>query len=259
MKRRGWLALAALLLAAACTDPGPPEAPRVDPDTGEPLPSSVVRVFAASSLTEAFQELGVRFGEEHPGVRVDFTFAASDLLLAEIDRGKAAAVLATAGDDAMQQAVDGGHARQPLPFAQNHLALVVAAGNPKGIDGVAGLARDDVRFGVCDPVVPCGALTADVLADAGVGRAPASTRESARQLLTEIRDGELDAGIVYSTTAVLDPELDVLVELPDRVTRYEITVLAGAVDRDGGEAFVEFVRSPEGQRVLRDRGFEPAL
>ena len=257
MRRRALAALVVLALAAACTDPGPPEAPRVDPETGAPLPTSVVRVFASSSLTEAFQELGLSFSEEHPGVRVDFTFAASDLLLAEIERGKAAAVLATAGGDTMQQAVDAGHARDPVPFARNHLAVVVAAGNPKGIDGVAALGRDDVRFGACDPIVPCGLLATEVLADAGVRRAPTSTRESARQLLGELLAGDLDAALVYSTTARADSDLEVVADLLDRVTEYEISVLAGAVDRDGGAAFVAFVRSAQGRAVLEEGGFEP--
>jgi molybdate transport system substrate-binding protein len=255
--RRALAALVVLLLAAACTDPGPPQAPRVDPDTGEPLPTSVVRVFAASSLTEAFEELGLQFGEDHPGVRVDFTFAASDLLLAEIERGKAAAVLATAGGDTMRLAEEAGHARDPKPFARNHLALVVAPGNPKAIDAIAALGRDDVRFGVCDPIVPCGVLATGVLADAGVQRAPATTRESARQILREISAGDLDAGLVYSTTAALDADVEVVTDLRDRVTDYEITVLAGAIDRDGGEDFVAFVRSAEGREILEERGFEP--
>ncbi|HEX4904636.1 MAG TPA: molybdate ABC transporter substrate-binding protein [Acidimicrobiales bacterium] len=257
MRRRALLALAVVVLAGACGDPGPPEAPRVDPDTGAPLPTSVVSVYAASSLTEAFEDIGARFSEDNPGVRVDFTFAASDLLLAEIERGKPAAVLATADDDTMRLAVEADHARDPQPFARNHLALVVARGNPKGIDGVGALGRDDVRFGVCDPIVPCGLLAGDVLGDAGVGRAPASTRESARQLLGELRDGELDAALVYSTTAALDPEVQVAADLLDRVTEYEISLLAGAVDREGATAFVAFVRSAEGQSVLEDRGFEP--
>lgn len=257
MRRAALLALVVLVLAGACGDPGPPQAPRVDPDTGAPLPTSVVSVYASSSLTESFEEIGARFSEEHPGVRVDFTFAAPDLLLAEIERGKPAAVLATAGDDTMRQAVEADHARDPQPFARNHLALVVVRGNPKAIDGVSALGREDVRFGVCDPIVPCGLLAGDVLADEGVGRAPASTRESARELLTELRGGELDAALVYSTTAALDPEVEVVADLRDRVTEYEISLLAGAVDRDGGAAFVAFVRSAEGQAVLEDRGFDP--
>jgi molybdate transport system substrate-binding protein len=242
------IALALVALLAACSDRGGGQQARP--------PTAVVSIFASTSLTDAFSEIGVEFGEENPGVRVDFTFASASVLLDEVGRGKAAAVLATADDETMREAVDGGHARVPRAFARNHLALVVPAGNPEGITGVADLARADLTLGLCEPDLPCGVLALDALADAGVDRAATATGPSSRAVLVDVTNGALDAALVYATTP--GDGVHVVADLVDRESVYEISVLAGAVDRDGAQAFVEFVLGPDGQAILAEHGFEPA-
>lgn len=226
-------------------------------DTDVPPPGSVVRVFAASSLTEAFQALGERFTEAHPGIRVDFTFAPSATLVSEIGRGQAASVLATGDPATMQVAIDQGHAREPASFARNRLALVVADGNPKAIAGLEDLERDDVDFGMCEVERACGALAAAALDGAGVERTPLTRGENSRVVLGDVVAGAVDVGIVFLSTAALDDGAEVAARLDDHDAEYEITVLAGAVDRDGARAFVDFVLGLDGQAILAELGFEP--
>jgi molybdate transport system substrate-binding protein len=87
-----------------------------------------VKVFAASSLTEAFTELGKAFEADHPGVEVTFNFAASSALAEQVNQGAPADVLVTADESTMKRVTDAGHATGSKPFARNRLAIIVEKG-----------------------------------------------------------------------------------------------------------------------------------
>jgi molybdate transport system substrate-binding protein len=146
----------------------------------------------------------------------------------------------------------------PTEFARNVLEIVVPAGNPGGVRGLADLARDDLLVGLCAPDVPCGDVAARVLDDAGVTPATDTEEADVRALLTKVSEGELDLGLVYETDVRAAADDVEGIPLPDGVpagTRYPIAVMDGAGDADLARDFVALVEGPEGQRVLGDLGF----
>ena len=64
--------------------------------TSDARSDGVVRVFAASSLTEAFGDLETSFEAAHPGVDVQLSFAGSQVLRLQLERGAQADVFASA-------------------------------------------------------------------------------------------------------------------------------------------------------------------
>ena len=87
-------------------------------------------VSAATSLTNAFKEIGTLFSAANPGTHVAFNFASSDILLAQIVKGAPADVFAAADQDAMDRAEQSdsllrGSRRN---FATNRLVVIVPAG-----------------------------------------------------------------------------------------------------------------------------------
>src|SRR3954468_18172737 len=90
--------------------------------------------FAASSLGDAFQELGDRFAQEQRGaVSVAFNFAGSQELRTQIEHGARADVAAFADEAQLRTLSAAGLAGPSSVFARNALALVVPRGNPAGI------------------------------------------------------------------------------------------------------------------------------
>jgi len=63
-----------------------------------------IMVSAASSLTNAFNEIGKAYEREHQDMRVLFNFGASGVLLQQISRGAPVDVLATADQETMERA-----------------------------------------------------------------------------------------------------------------------------------------------------------
>lgn len=219
----------------------------------------VLTVAAASSLTDAFTELGAQFEEEHPEVTVRFTFAGSSTLAAQVTAGAPIDVLATASRSTMQVAVDAGDIVGPSVFATNYLEIAVPAGNPAGITGLADLADPDVTVVMCAPEVPCGAAAKKMLESSGIALTPVSLEPDVRAVLAKIVADEADAGIVYRSDVTTGGDRIDGITIPDdqnATTEYVIGPTTTATDR--AQEFIDLVLSPSGQEVLQQSGLGPA-
>jgi molybdate transport system substrate-binding protein len=221
-------------------------------------PSGTLTVFAAASLTDVFTDLGERLEADHPGLDVQFSFAGSSALATQIAQGAPADVFASANEAQMAVVVDAGLADDPQVVAANVLQLAVPAGNPAGVTGLADLAREELAVALCAPQVPCGAAAEDVLAAAGVTAAPDTLEEDVRAALTKVELGEVDAALVYTTDVTAAGDAVEGIDVPEAeqaVNDYPVAVLADAPNPGAAAAFVELVRSEEGQQALADAGF----
>ncbi|WP_372514209.1 molybdate ABC transporter substrate-binding protein [Streptomyces fragilis] len=247
MRRGRWWAGAALTAAVVLSGCGTQEA--------EPT----VTVFAAASLKEAFGTLGEKFEDEHPGTNVEFSFGGSDTLAAGITGGAPADVFAAADEATMARVTQAGEASgRPEAFARNRLAIVTLPGNPHGVRSLGDLARPELKVVLCDVSVPCGAAARTVLSTARVRVRPASYEQDVKSALTKVRLKEADAALVYATDVKAAGDAVTGVEFPEADTAtnsYPITVLKNAPQPERAAEFVEFVRSAQGRRVLREAGF----
>jgi molybdate transport system substrate-binding protein len=215
-------------------------------------------VLAAASLTEAFGEIGRRFEAAHPGVTVRFGFDASSTIVRQVAAGAPADVVATADEVTMQRAVDAGAVGPPALFARNHLAVVVAPGNPEGIGSLADLARPGLTVVLCAPEAPCGRAAATALERAGVRLAPRSLEPTVKGVVARVRLGEADAGIVFATEVrAAAPHVEGLPLPPahDVEVAYPIAPVRSSSRPAEAAGFVAFVRSGEGRAVLAAAGF----
>ena len=238
----GRCALAAVLLTAACGD----DAPKTNP-------TRTITVFAASSLTKAFQAEGKAFEQDHPGLKVTFSFAGSQSLVAQVKEGAPADVLATA-DVATIESVKDKLSGEHVVFAHNSLALVVPKGNPAGVKALADLAKPGVKTVLAGPTVPVGKAARKALAKAGVTVKPVSEEDSVAGVISKVRLGEADAGIAYVTDLVGDDKVEGT-PLPGTTTDLAIGSLTGIANPDDADLFIGYVRSDVGQRVLQSYGF----
>lgn len=221
---------------------------------------SRIRVLAASSLTDAFEALSDAFAatDAAAGVRVELSFAGSATLAAQLEEGAPADVVATADEATMARVVESGRTvAQPEVFAANELAIAVHPSAAAEVVELDDLGDDGVLVAMCAPQVPCGSLSAELLADAGVEVDAATYEPNVRSVLTKVALGEVDAGLVYRTDlAGVDP--DDVVERPTGVAdaphnRYPIAPLSAD---PAAQAFIDFVRSPAGQNMLAGFGFD---
>ena len=232
--------------------------------TSPSAPSGSITTLAAASLTAAFTKIGADFEREHPGTAVQFNFAGSSTLVSQIQQGGQADVFASADQPNMQKLVHAGLVEPPLTFARNRLEIVVAAGNPKHIAGLADLARPGLIVVMCAAAVPCGRYADKALQKAKASVRPASLETDVKYVLSKVSVGEADAGIVYLTDVKAAGPRVQGVAIPDSqnvVADYPIAVLKNSPNRSLAKAFVGYVLlddhqgSHGGQLTLRQYGF----
>lgn len=220
-------------------------------------PSGEITVFAASSLTDAFTEIGRAFEREHPGTTITLSLGASSTLASQIDAGAPADVFASA-DEADMERVEDARVGRPVVFARNRLTIVVEPGNPRSIRSLADTVAKDVLLVLCAAEVPCGELARAAYRRAGVRVPDVASAANVRAALTTVVLGEADAAVVY-TTDLRSADGDVEgVQIPKRdnvVARYPIAALENGENLRLARAFVDFVGSDAAQHVLRADGF----
>jgi len=234
-----------------------------------------VQVFAAASLGDAFTEIGRGFEHAHQDVRVRLNLAGSQQLALQIDQGAPADVFASADERWMDHVrardlLEGGSA----VFAHNRLIVIVRARGAARFETLGDLARPGVRLVLGSDEVPVGRYARTMLRNLardpayGAGFATrvlanvASEEENVKSVVAKVQLGEADAGIVYRSDVTPDVARQVRVlDIPDWanvLADYPIALLRHAPDTDAGRAFIAFVRSDEGQRILERNGLDPA-
>ncbi len=228
-----------------------------------------VIVFAASSLTNAFDEIAVEFEATHPGVDVLNSYGSSSGLAIQLVEGAAADVFASANDKQMGVAAAAGRIPgEPITFVTNRLAIIVPADNPAGIQSFEDLAKPGVTLVLAAPGVPIRdysdqsiALMGDADFQAAVYANLVSEEPNVRQVATKVSLGEADAGIVYASDITPDiADLVLQIPIPDAknvLAAYPIAVVEGAPSGDLAQQFMDFVLSADGQATLQKWGFGP--
>jgi molybdate transport system substrate-binding protein len=229
-------------------------------------------IFAASSLTDAFEEIGSAFEAANPGVEVLFNFGGSSTLAAQLTDGAPGDVFASANTRQMQVVRQSGRiAGEPRTFARNQLVLIAPDDNPAGITSLRDLSNPGVKLVVAAPDVPVRTYTDLMLARLeslptygdtfrrAVMDNIVSEEDNVRQVFLKVALGEADAGIVYQSDITLSATDQVLpIPIPRAVNAfasYPIAVLNDSDHPEIAQSFTEYVLSSAGQDTLTRWGF----
>jgi molybdate transport system substrate-binding protein len=264
VKRLGFAVAVVLvsLLATACLGDGPNAG---SGDSASAQEGGDLTVSAASSLTDAFTEIGKAFETANPGTTVTFNFGPSDGLAGQIDEGAPVDVFASASSTWMDSVQDDGPGvTDRADFARNRLAIIVPVDNPAGIENLDDLTEDHVQLVLAAEGVPAGDYAREIFQRAGISEAAlanvVSNEEDVKAVITKVMSGEADAGIGYVTDVTPDVADQVaLIPIPDEVNviaTYPIAVLNGTQEADLAQGFVDYVLG-DGQQTLAGYGFLP--
>ncbi|MFF5503560.1 molybdate ABC transporter substrate-binding protein [Streptomyces roseolus] len=214
-------------------------------------------VLAAASLTDVFKTAGAAYEKAHPGTRLTFSFAGSQELVAQVSQGSPADVLVTADTKSMDKVrADTG---TPVVIATNRLVIATGEGNPHQVDDLKDLGDAKLKVVLAAPEVPAGKYSEQILAKQGIQVKPVSQEPNVRAVLSKVELGEADAGLVYRTDAASAADKVDAVEIPDAqnaVAKYPAATLKDSENAEDAEAFVAWLASADGQRILRDAGFQ---
>lgn len=237
--------------------------------------NQTLTVFAAASLTDAFEEIATAFEAENPGVDVIFNFAGSSALATQLAEGAPADIFASANMRQMQVAQEAGRiSNQPITFVHNLLVLIAPADNPAHIESLRDLADPGIKFVVAAPGVPVRVYTDVMLSRlaslptygnayrAAVLANIVSEEDNVRQVFLKVALGEADAGIVYQSDVTPDAaDLVLAIPIPrivNSLATYPIAITNDSPNPELAQAFVDYILSDDGQATLTRWGFLPA-
>jgi len=238
-----------------------------------PAQQATLTVFAASSLTDAFKEIGTVF-EGQKSVAVALNFGASSQLRTQLQQGAVADVFASADQAQMDNARnDGSISGADVIFTRNRLVVITPKDNPGKLQSAADIAKPGIRFVTAAPEVPVGVYTQnmfdrmsqiDMFGSDFKDRANAnivSREPNVRQVVAKVQLGEADAAVVYLSDVTPSSAPDLLViPIPDdlnTLAAYPIALVTNGPQLELGQSFIDLVLAPTGQSILQKWGFIP--
>lgn len=238
-------------------------------------------VFAAASMTETLTELGDRYMEANPDVKIVFNFDSSGTLKTQIEEGADVDIFISAGQKQMNQ-LDKSASKELNPdgldfvledtrfnFLENKVALAVPEGNPaelKSYDDLkTGLEEGKILLAMGNSDVPVGQYTQKILVFFGLDEEALAKAgnitygSNVKEVTTQVSEATVDAGIIYQTDA-FSAKLTVV----DTATKemcgqviYPAAIMKPSQNVGAAEAFIEFLRSEEAGKVFEEVGFTP--
>jgi molybdate transport system substrate-binding protein len=222
-------------------------------------------VFAASSLTDALNEIGAAYTRE-TGQQVKLSYAASSVLAKQIEAGAKADVFFSADTDWMDYVTARSLIDKPTrkDLLGNRLVLVAPKGSPIQLKIAPNFpisaALGKGRLSTGDPdSVPVGKYARGALTSLGVWDDVADRlirAENVRSALSFIARGEAPLGIVYETDALIDKGVRVVDVFPDN-SHLPIVypVAATTVAQPTAARFVKYLQSDAAVASFKKFGF----
>jgi len=231
---------------------------------------TVLTVFAAASLTEAFTDMALAFEKTQTDVDVLVNFAGSQTLRLQLSTGAKADILAVANQQHIAALHHDNLVGIPVIFTYNELTVIVPANNPANIHTLADLAQPNLKLVLAGPDVPVGRYSRKLLQNLnqviGIDYADTvlanlvSEEDNVKGIVGKVVLGEADAGIVYRSDVfgnqdALSTPIEISAE-DNIVAQYPMAKVINSSHPALAERFMMFVLSAEGQAILKAHGFK---
>jgi len=210
-------------------------------------------VFAAASLTEALTEIATLY----KGTTLTFNFESSGTLQKQIENGAEADLFISAGQ---KQIVDAAIRKDILV---NKVVLIVPKNSKKNIKSFEDCFTDKVSLlAIGNSNVPVGQYAEEIFRFLNGWEkisAKASLGSNVKEVLSQVENGSVDAGVVYATDAATAKNVKVVAQAPagsHKPAIYPAMVLKNSKHAQEAKKFLDFLSSPEAVAVFKKIGFE---
>lgn len=229
-----------------------------------PAAAANLRVSAAASLTDALHDVaGLYQRETHDTLLFDF--GASSTLARQISEGAPSDVFFSADELKMDQLQQRGYVVKASrrSVLSNTLVIIVPSDSNLKINGPADLADNAIStIAVAEPQsVPAGIYAKEYLRKNHVWdriKDKLIPTENVRAALAAVESGNVQAGIVYRTDALISRAVRIAFEVPvseGPKISYPVAIVGDSKQKAAAQKFIDFLQSPPAQEVFRKYGF----
>jgi len=224
-------------------------------------------VFAAASLKTALDAAKAGY-QTSTGNKIVVSYAASSALAKQIEHGAPADIFISADLDWMNYVEKANLIKNEtrINLLGNRLVLIAPKSSTASLKIEPGFglaaALGDNRLAMANyESVPAGKYGAAALQKLGVWddvKPKVASAANVRSALALVAEGEAPFGIVYETDAAAEPKVKIVGVFPEDTHPpiiYPIAVTASTQNALAAEAFIKYLKSPEGQDAFTKQGF----
>jgi molybdate transport system substrate-binding protein len=227
--------------------------------------ADTLTAFVGSVTKPAMEEIITRYTEK-TGTEIVVQYGGSGMLLSQMKLSQTGDIYLSGSPDFMEKAK-----REKLvdPDSIKIVAYLIPAinvpkGNPKKIQSLRDLAREDVQVVIANPPTVCVGLYAVEIFEANrltsiIRPRIKSYTESCEKTATLIALGGADAVIGWEVFSKWEPDkIETVFLKPEEIPRISYIPLAISTfvkNRKAAKDFLNFVVSGEGKKAFKDRGY----
>jgi len=223
-------------------------------------------ISAAASLQDALSEIEKNYEKTHTNVDLKFNFGASGALKQQIEQGAPVDLFFSAAEDKFDELVNEGKIdqKQGVDLVGNELVLIVPKDTKKSIKDFSDLPAQADKIALGTPgAVPAGTYAKQTLEKLGLwnqisDKDKVVPAKDVRQVLSYVETGNVDAGFVYKTDALVSDKIKV-VATADPSTHdpiiYPVGVVKDTKHLEEAEEFYQYLQSKASLKVLEQYGF----
>lgn len=219
-------------------------------------------VSAAASLKDALDEIKQHYEKEHPDVSLTFNYGSSGSLKQQILQGAPVDLFFSAAIEPYNELVEKGIIEEGTNLLGNELALIVPKNN-SSIKRFEDLAAEEIhKMSIGTPeTVPAGLYAKETLERMNLWEAVESKlvyAKDVRQVLSYVETGNVDAGIVYKTDALVSDKVKIAATADESIhapIMYPVGVIKESQNYDAAKSFYQYLQSENAIKVFEAYGF----
>lgn len=230
-----------------------------------PTYSSGLTIAAASSLTAPLNEIIANYAAVAPNMKITVSYGSSGALQTQIENGAPADIFFSAATKQMDALDSAGLivSSSVIKLLNNEIVLIVPVNSALNISSfndaatgvVSSIALGDVNS------VPAGQYAQDTFNALSLWdkvSAKAVFGSDVKQVLSWVKSGNADCGVVYQTDVVSDTAVKIIASAPagsHKAIDYPVGIVKSSTQQAAAADFIKYLQSSEGMNVFLKYGF----
>ena len=219
-------------------------------------------ISAASSMTESLLEIKKRFEKVFPSITVTYNFGGSGTLRRQIEQGAPIELFLSASKKDLDLLKENGMIQKEIAILKNSLVIIVS--KQAKVKSFEEVLEKNKTIAIGTPeAVPAGTYAEEALKNMGAWEQLDDHlvfTKDVQQVLTFVKNGAIDAGIVYVSDTVGSDQVVILEKINPKF-HSQIEYFMGIINQEDGnhdatEKFYQFVQNKQSLEIFKRHGFD---
>ncbi|MDJ0286706.1 MULTISPECIES: molybdate ABC transporter substrate-binding protein [Bacillus] len=222
-------------------------------------------ISAAASLQDALKEIESAYEDDHPNVKLTNNFGSSGALKQQIAQGAKADLFFSAAEEPFDDLVQSGDIDQDhtKDVIQNELVLIVPKEGSSAIKTFRDVQHIKGKLALGTPEsVPAGTYAKEIFTKLNIWdqvKQNAVYGKDVRQVLNYVETGNVEAGVVYKTDALVSRKVKIVDEANQDMHSpiiYPVGIVKQTEHMKEAKAFFQYLQSDPAAAIFKKYGFQ---